>query len=81
MCTSWNSMVHALIAADVVVSCADEFASIGERLLGLTAVQETQVYATMRLLSFLLRICSLNLICVTVIRFELLPGLNFKSSV
>jgi hypothetical protein len=35
-----------LIAADVVVACADEFASIvGERLLGLTAVQETQVYA------------------------------------
>jgi hypothetical protein len=45
MCPSSNSIVHALIAADVVVACADEFACIGERLLGLTAVQETQVYA------------------------------------
>jgi hypothetical protein len=43
---SSNSIVRALTAADVVVACADEFASIvGERLLGLTAVQETQVYA------------------------------------
>ena len=27
------------------IACADEFASIGQRLLGLAAVQETQVYA------------------------------------
>lgn len=40
-----NSIAHSLIAADVVVVCADEFASLGQRLLGLTAVQETQVYA------------------------------------
>ena len=52
MCPSSNSIVHALTAADVVVACADEFASIGERLLGLAAVQETQVYAVAVLSSF-----------------------------
>lgn len=52
MCVSldWIVLVHALIAAGLV-ACADEFR---ERHLGLTAVQETQVYVRTRLAAVLL---------------------------